>query len=1116
MAPVRDEGGRPGIGFPLPTVHWLASGEAGVHANSYFSSALSWAPHTHPRMQARSLRSIPFLTALLLAGRALPQGESCATAVPVTPGIYVADGPSAGGGGINACFVGGAVNGDWYSFTPVVDGTFDVGSCMGGADTRLSILTGDCGFQTCYGSGDDDCQYAPGSSSFASQALGLVAVAGTTYYIQWDDNWSTAGFTWYLNFFCAAAPQANYDIELACDLGVYYVNVDITSLGSANDVNITNNGGAPTVSNVGLGSQTVGPFALNTPVQITLVNNGQTGCDGYSPQLVNSPCPLISCGPNTYDYCYGNSEIYEVVYQGNSSYPLILQFNNGGIYQFDGDLLQIYDASNSAGVPIYSGTGVAGDLTGLSWTSTNPDHALTLKFTSSAFTGCADGNALPWNYTVGCLDCTPPSGTAGPAVTDCDAQGFTVTVNVTDLGTDTELEIGNDVGVPGTMVTTPGTYTVGPFPLGNPATITLVNDANSLCNVELGTFVNTYCPIEITCGNPALIQSYCYTNNDQTVWLYQNNGPESLAMLWNSLYLQGWFYDSLTIYDGVDANAPILWANYQQGIEWQFTDHDFGNGLLLISQGPAIYVELVSNAFTSCGDNGFNFVPWEWTVGCLDCTQPDATFSMELNCEDSTFMINTHVTGVGSDPSLQLTNTLNTDVVQITDTGMYSSGPFAYGTEIQFTLNADVNTLCNMVSPSFTNDPPCAQVSCASTDYEDCYGNSWDTTIVYQSDTQYPIALRWNAGNLESCCDRVDIRNGNHGGAQQIYYGNNGGQDMSTVDAAVSNNVDNALWVHFTSDGSINCSDGTWGYVPLNWTVACLDCTNPAVSFEQVPDCIHNGFVVEVTVTELGTNVPSLIIRNTLNGDTITGVQTGTYTAGPFPVDSLVNVIVESANNALCRQVSPEYTYAASNCINTACDPTGQEYCYTNADTAWFVYTSGTSEPITLNFGYGELLVNDYIQIFNGLDTSAQIVYMGNQGGQLDGLSISSSNPDNALTLLVISSQQGSCATGQGFPPLYWTVGCGLVGENEYTVDRFAMFPNPTNADVYVRLAEGITGRVNMDVMDMMGRLVMSEQFNATVGRTERFDLGSLTNGNYAVRLSTDSWSKTEQLQVVR
>ena len=125
-------------------------------------------------------------------------------------------------------------------------------------------------------------------------------------------------------------------------------------------------------------------------------------------------------------------------------------------------------------------------------------------------------------------------------------------------------------------------------------------------------------------------------------------------------------------------------------------------------------------------------------------------------------------------------------------------------------------------------------------------------------------------------------------------------------------------------------------------------------------------------------------------------------------------------------------------------------------------------------------------------------------------------NPDNALTLLVISSQLGSCASGQGFPPLYWEVGCGLVGVNEYDVDRFTLFPNPTNGDLYVRLADGIAGKVRMDVMDITGRLVISEQFNATTGQTERFDLSALVNGNYAVRLSTDNWSKTEMLQVAR
>ena len=923
---------------------------------------------------------------------------------------------------------------------------------------------------------------------------------------------------WTVSCLDCTAPTATFDVTLDCAQGGYFVNVNITQMGTDPAIDITNTGGAAVVTATSPGTYTVGPFTPASDVQVTLENDLNPLCNVNSGTLTSLPCPIISCGPNTYDYCYSNSDTYIQIYQGTSAYPLRLQFNSGSIYQWDGDLLTIYDGLNDQAPVLYSGTGVNGDLTGVYVTSTNADHALTLKMVSTQFTSCNDGGAqFPWNYTVGCLDCDPPAGTAGLVNTDCAQQSYTVQVTVTDLGTDPEIEIGNNVGAPGTMVTAPGTYTAGPFQIGLPVELTLVNDANALCNVPLGSFENTFCPvINVTCGNPAIEQSHCYANGVTDTWLYQNVGPESLAMLFSSLYIEGWFYSNVRVYDGVDNSAPLLWStDMNADPNFQFTNNDYA-GQLVISTGPSIYMEAVSTGFSSCANGAFGFSPWEWTVGCLDCTQPDATFSMDLNCADSTFTVSTHITAIGSDPTLQLSNTLNSDIVQITDTGLYTAGPFTYGTDIQFTLAADVNTLCNRVSPHFTNNPPCAQISCASATYEDCYGNGWDTTVVYQSDSQYPIALRWNAGNLESCCDRVEIRDGNYSGAPQIYYGNNGGQDMGQVDPAVSSNPDNALWVRFTSDGSVNCSDGTWGFIPVNWTVACLDCTSPSVTFEQIPDCIHNGFVVEVNVTELGTNVPSLIIRNTLNGDTITNVHTGTYTAGPFPVDSTVNVIVESVNNALCRQVSPDYTYPSSSCVNVACTPTGEEYCYTNADTAWFIYTSGTTDPVTIHFEYGQLLVNDYIQIFNGLDTSAQIVYMGNQGGQLGGLAISSSNPDNALTLLVISSQQGSCATGQGFPPLYWSVGCGLVGENEFTVDKFAMFPNPTNADLYVRLGDGITGKIRMDVMDITGRLAMSEQFTATTGQTERFDLGALVNGTYAVRLSTDSWSKTEMLQVAR
>ncbi|MCF6172039.1 MAG: choice-of-anchor D domain-containing protein, partial [Bacteroidales bacterium] len=151
------------------------------------------------------------------------QGDNCATAVVVTPGTYVADGPSAGAGAANICFTG-ATNADWYSYTPAADGTMTISSCGGGADTRLSVYTGTCGALVCYVSNDDFCDLGSGSA-WASEVSGVAVTGGTTYYIEWDDRWSTAGFTWTLTYTpppTCPAPTAQIETNItttSADLG---------------------------------------------------------------------------------------------------------------------------------------------------------------------------------------------------------------------------------------------------------------------------------------------------------------------------------------------------------------------------------------------------------------------------------------------------------------------------------------------------------------------------------------------------------------------------------------------------------------------------------------------------------------------------------------------------------------------------------------------------------------------------------------------------------------------------------------------------------------------------------------------------------------------------------
>ncbi|HIP36834.1 MAG TPA: hypothetical protein EYG85_08270, partial [Crocinitomix sp.] len=134
------------------------------------------------------------LSAVLLGTGLYAQGDDCATAIPVTPGTYTANGPNAGGGATNICFGSGGTNADWYSFTPTCDATITVTSTNDPnlTDTRLSIYTGTCGALTCVANDDD------GGTGFTSTVSNLSVTAGVTYYIEWDDRWSGNGFLWEL------------------------------------------------------------------------------------------------------------------------------------------------------------------------------------------------------------------------------------------------------------------------------------------------------------------------------------------------------------------------------------------------------------------------------------------------------------------------------------------------------------------------------------------------------------------------------------------------------------------------------------------------------------------------------------------------------------------------------------------------------------------------------------------------------------------------------------------------------------------------------------------------------------------------------------------------------
>jgi hypothetical protein len=152
------------------------------------------------------MKKITLIISLFFAIQFAKAQDTCASALNITAGLHVV-GPINGTQVPTPCEGGDAVPtnnripaGEWYAYTPTqnytVTITTDISQNTPRVDTRFHVYTGTCGALTCFG-GDDD-----SGANYSSVDIFNV-VAGTTYYIAWDNRWLTNannnGFTFQLS-----------------------------------------------------------------------------------------------------------------------------------------------------------------------------------------------------------------------------------------------------------------------------------------------------------------------------------------------------------------------------------------------------------------------------------------------------------------------------------------------------------------------------------------------------------------------------------------------------------------------------------------------------------------------------------------------------------------------------------------------------------------------------------------------------------------------------------------------------------------------------------------------------------------------------------------------------
>ena len=151
-------------------------------------------------------------------------------------------------------------------------------------------------------------------------------------------------------------PEATFTMTEDCDNSQVFVEVDVTNVGDASTLLISNNANPALNQQISaVGTYQVGPFALDQNITISLINEQNTDCTILSPTFTSS-CPtfcltaLPICAGLTYPSIVGNEQAPEgidygcLMTQPNPQWNTIL-FDLPGDYQF------LLEQTNTNGTP---------------------------------------------------------------------------------------------------------------------------------------------------------------------------------------------------------------------------------------------------------------------------------------------------------------------------------------------------------------------------------------------------------------------------------------------------------------------------------------------------------------------------------------------------------------------------------------------------------------------------------------------------------------------------------------------------------------------------------------------------------------------------------------------
>ncbi len=307
-----------------------------------------------------------------------------------------------------------------------------------------------------------------------------------------------------------------------------------------------------------------------------------------------------------------------------------------------------------------------------------------------------------------------------------------------------------------------------------------------------------------------------------------------------------------------------------------------------------------------------------------------------------------------------------------------------------------------------------------------CYDTGQDNSYTFTSNDGTPLNLTIDEGQVETNWDELEIRDSD---GTVLYNGYGNGGNIAGFSFQSSGDT---ITLEVVEDGSISCVSS--GYTPITFNVSCATCVNPQVDYEVVSDCLNAPqFFVDVNVTDLG-SAGSLTISDN-QGNSSSATATGTIQFGPYANNTNVQITTSNDDDANCSSSSGPLTqeYCATTLVDCAVGPVSSSYCYDNGDTTQFEYVSSDGSPLNLTIDSG--LIEAGWDIIIITDTDGSILFQGDNGGDLTGLSFQSSG--DTIYLGFQTDGSISCTSSSTYAGgIDWTVACATCTNPsaEYTV----------------------------------------------------------------------------------